>query len=91
MLLVTLAQGDEEGQDVSLGDSMDGNDAGRGQVLDVAAQVSAVGGDGVARQPPFDRQVVEVGLQRDVERASAQRSTSSSSSVSAPCASATGP
>ena len=91
MLLAALTQRDEKGEDVCLLDPVGSGDPGRRQVLDIAAQVAAVGGDGVGRQSTLDRQVIEVGLQRDLERASAQRSTSSSASTSAPWASATGP
>ena len=91
VLLAALAQRDEEGEDMSLGDAVGSGDPGRRQVLDIAAEVTAVGGDGVGRQSTLDRKVVKVGLQRDLERASAQRSTSSSASTSAPWASATGP
>ena len=66
-------------------------DALVGQVLDVPPEIPPVGGDRVAREPALDGQVVEVGLQRGLEGASAQRSTSSSSRTAAPCASATGP
>ena len=68
------------------------------QVGQVAPQVPSVRRQRVRREPALDRQVVEVGPQRVLQRrrgdhrsTRGQRSTSSSWTPCAPCASATGP
>jgi hypothetical protein len=60
VLVVPLAQRGEEPGHVGLGDLPQPADAGRGQVLGVPAQVTAVGGDRVGRQPALDREVVQI-------------------------------
>ena len=96
MVVVPLPQRGEEAGDVGLGHLAHALDAGRGQVLGVAPQVAAVGGDGVGGQAALDGQVVEVagddplGVRPGADSGSErQRRTSWSPTAAIPWASAT--
>ncbi|GAA0547859.1 hypothetical protein GCM10010172_32120 [Paractinoplanes ferrugineus] len=80
-----LAQGGEVGGDVG---GADGGEVVGGQERGVTVEVASVGLEGVARQAPLDRQVVEVGVDDSLN---AQRSTSARGRCDIPWASATGP
>jgi hypothetical protein len=97
MLRVARAQRRHIPRDMLLADLAERPDPLRGQRADVTLQITAVRGERVRRQPALDRQVVQIrgdntlDTQAACPLPAAQASTSSSRTLSIPCASATGP
>jgi hypothetical protein len=94
MVVVPLAEGGEEPGDVGLRDLAQPTDPAGREVLGVAAQVTAVGGDRVRRQTALDGQVVQVAGDDPLDGGSGaerggQSRTSSRATAVMPCASAT--
>ena len=99
VLVVARPQGDQERRDVGLRDLAQVVASGAAQVGGVAVEVTAVGAERVGREPPLDREVVEVGLDRAPDRrlgaggrrgGRAQTSASDRADTGRPCASPTG-
>ena len=96
MVRVALAEAGKEGGHVGLGHRREGGVAGGVEVLVIAPEVTAVGGQRVRGDPALDGQVVEVGPGCSAELAPPvrcavrrQRRTSSTGTQDIPCASAT--